>query len=163
MRIELYTKNDCSFCTKAKKLLVEKNLNYSENLIGVTVTREWVKEQFPEAKLVPIVVINGQYLGGYDELTAYLADYTTDRAVLAQLLDMRPVIVTFIKKDQTLRRMKCTRSRDLIPPEFQQNGSRIDDAGKVPKLGLMTVFDLEADDWRSFNLDTVVSVEYDLK
>ena len=40
--IILYTRSDCSYCTLAKQMLQQKNINYVEKQIGKDVTREEV-------------------------------------------------------------------------------------------------------------------------
>jgi glutaredoxin len=66
---DLYTKDNCTFCTKAKALLEEKNIMYREFIVGVNVTREEVLRKFPDQTMVPIIVAdNGVTIGGYDKL-----------------------------------------------------------------------------------------------
>ena len=72
MNIIIYTKEKCKWCNNAKQLLKDKQLPYAETVIGIDVTREEVVEKYPEAKTVPIVVIDGEWIGGYTELVDYL-------------------------------------------------------------------------------------------
>jgi len=65
----LYTQPDCSFCTKAKALIEQKGHTYTEVVVGKDITKAQLFEMFPEAKTVPIVVLDGQKIGGYQELT----------------------------------------------------------------------------------------------
>ena len=73
MKLELYTKNNCSTCTYTKKILREKNIIFTEHVVGVNVQRETVLGQFPQVKLLPIVVIDGEYIGTKEQLFQYIA------------------------------------------------------------------------------------------
>jgi hypothetical protein len=63
------------------------------------------------------------------------------------------VMVTFTKKDGTIRSMKCTRNLQLIPSEFHPKTDR-----KPPEDSL-PVFDLEKQGWRSFRYDSILKIE----
>lgn len=73
MLIELYTRDGCEYCEKTKELLEDKLLNYNENIIGKTINREDVIKKFPGRKLLPIVVINGNLIGGYTETKEFFS------------------------------------------------------------------------------------------
>jgi len=62
--------------------------------------------------------------------------------------------VTFTKKDGSRREMLCTRDLGLIPPAKHPKGT-----GKVQGFSSVPVFDLDKQDWRSFQLDSVISIE----
>jgi glutaredoxin 3 len=40
-------------------------------MIGVEWTREQLLESIPQARTVPQIILNGEYIGGYDQLKAY--------------------------------------------------------------------------------------------
>lgn len=65
--------------------------------------------------------------------------------------------VTFIKKDGTERVMKCTLRPDILPEQEIVEG-------KEPRknTSVMSVFDVEANGWRSFTLSSVKRVEFAL-
>jgi glutaredoxin len=69
MLVEIYTKTQCGHCTRAKLLLQDKGIPYKEYMIGVDIMGEQVKAKYPTAKTVPVVVVNGEYIGGADQLT----------------------------------------------------------------------------------------------
>jgi len=73
--IEVYSKDNCPFCVKAKRLLEQMNINFIEKKIGVDVTREQLLEVAPQARTVPQIVINGKVIGGYDQLVEYVENY----------------------------------------------------------------------------------------
>ena len=83
MIAEIYSKNGCSYCEKAKTLLKEKNVEYIEYIISPGfgentpgsnqryVTKEQLLEKAPNAKTVPQIWLEGSYVGGFNELDAF--------------------------------------------------------------------------------------------
>jgi glutaredoxin len=87
IKAELWTKDNCSFCQKAKNLLKLRGIAYEEHIIsaGVNeselnenqryVTLEQLKEKVPNAKTVPQIWLldndKSTYIGGYTELAAF--------------------------------------------------------------------------------------------
>lgn len=69
--VEVYSKDNCPFCVKAKMLLDMKQVEFVEKKVGVDVTREELLEIAPQARTVPQIVIDGEVIGGYDQLTQY--------------------------------------------------------------------------------------------
>lgn len=72
--IELITREGCVYCTRAKNLLQNAGLSYIETKIGVDLTRDEVLDTYPEAKLLPICVIDGTNIGSYDELFPWVSE-----------------------------------------------------------------------------------------
>lgn len=62
--------------------------------------------------------------------------------------------VVFTKKDGSERNMFCTLHPDILP--IQEN---ITEKDKLPSDTVITVWDIEADGWRSFRVDTIKSFE----
>jgi glutaredoxin 3 len=71
MTAVIYTKNNCSFCEKAKSLLTELNLEYVEKDVSNTETKLELLMRVPDARTVPQIFINEVYIGGYTELLDY--------------------------------------------------------------------------------------------
>jgi hypothetical protein len=61
--------------------------------------------------------------------------------------------VTFTKSDGTERVMKCTLSKSYLPPDNRQ--VLTEDGPRNPNI--VTVWDTEANGWRSFAIDRVKS------
>jgi hypothetical protein len=76
------------------------------------------------------------------------------RASIRQLLESAIIQVTFIKKDGTERVMKCSNHAKFMPA-VDRNSKKQSSAEAV------TVWDIEADDWRSFRYDRVRSLKLD--
>jgi ribonucleoside-diphosphate reductase alpha subunit len=70
--IIVYTKNGCSYCKLAKTLLIKHNLKFKEVLVDEE-HKEAFKIKFNEdhnvqLKTFPAIIINNNYVGGYEEL-----------------------------------------------------------------------------------------------
>lgn len=73
MSIVIYTKPNCSFCTKAKDLLKQVGYNeFEEVVVGVDVKSSAYKLMFPGHTTTPAIIINDKFIGGYTELRNYL-------------------------------------------------------------------------------------------
>lgn len=72
--IEIYGKPQCPFCDKAKALCEQREYKYTYKSLGTDYTREQLLEQFPNARTVPQIIINGEKIGGYDQFTTYLEE-----------------------------------------------------------------------------------------
>lgn len=72
--IDIYTSATCPYCIKAKKLLKMLNLDYSEHNVDSSFEEmcNMLEEKFnlPSVSTVPQIIINGHYIGGYDNLEA---------------------------------------------------------------------------------------------
>lgn len=84
MVIELYTKDDCVYCTRAKTLLREKNLSYTEYKLNEDFTREHLLGKYPGAKTFPVVIVDGYRIGGYTELNETLNQNTSSSKFLVE-------------------------------------------------------------------------------
>jgi len=70
-RVEMYTTPICPFCLRAKHLLEQKGVGYDEyNVMLDPDTRATMIERSGGARTVPQIFINGQHVGGCDELYA---------------------------------------------------------------------------------------------
>jgi glutaredoxin len=71
----MWSKDNCSFCLKAKELLKNKNIEFEERNISKEWTKEQLLESVPEAKTVPQIFLWGKYVGGYDSLLVYIENH----------------------------------------------------------------------------------------
>jgi glutaredoxin 3 len=76
--IEIYSKENCTYCVSAKNLLTSKNKLFTEHKLGVDYTREQLFEKFPNAKSFPVIVIDGYHIGGHTELNKSLTELSMD-------------------------------------------------------------------------------------
>lgn len=78
MTIEIYTKDDCAFCTNAKNLLKMHKREYIEYKLHEDFTRDILLSKFPEATTYPVIVVDGFHIGGYDQLQKQINEETMD-------------------------------------------------------------------------------------
>lgn len=70
MKIELYTWTACPFCVRAKDLLKSKGVDFTEHVMdGKDAELNEVKRKYQHST-VPIVIVDGNLVGGYTELAA---------------------------------------------------------------------------------------------
>ncbi len=72
MSAVIYTKPNCPSCIKAKNLLRQNNIQYGETVIGEDIIREDFLSTFPDQKTVPLIIIEGQKVGGFEDLVEWL-------------------------------------------------------------------------------------------
>ena len=71
VKVEIYTTRVCPYCIRAKELLEDKGMDYTEIAVDGDPDRmsEAVKRSGGR-KTVPQIFIDDQHVGGYDELEA---------------------------------------------------------------------------------------------
>lgn len=70
-KVEIYTKWGCPYCTAAKSLLDGKGFSYEEYDITMGGPKKVeMVERVPGARTVPQVIVDGQALGGFDDISA---------------------------------------------------------------------------------------------
>lgn len=70
-KIEIYTSRSCPYCTQAKSLLNQKGVSYDE--LKVNDNPAMVEDAIRRSggrRTVPQIFINGEHVGGYDDLAA---------------------------------------------------------------------------------------------
>ena len=77
--IQIYTKQWCPFCAKAKALLRAKGLEWHES--DVTFDERLLQEMVARSgrRSVPEIFLGGELVGGYDELARLNATGELDR------------------------------------------------------------------------------------
>ena len=71
MKAEIYSKDYCSFCDKAKMRLAKYNPKIF--MLNKDFTREEFFQKFPNARTFPQIIINNKHIGTYNELEQWLA------------------------------------------------------------------------------------------
>ena len=72
--IVVYSKNLCGYCVKAKSLLQSKGIEVEEKNIADGHKIQDLLELVPNAKTMPQIWLNEEYVGGYFELEEKLKD-----------------------------------------------------------------------------------------
>jgi len=70
--IEIYSKENCVYCDRAKNLMRDLQIPFVEHKLNVDFTREFLLEKYSEAKSFPVIVIDGFFIGGYTQLAEQL-------------------------------------------------------------------------------------------
>lgn len=75
MKVEIYSRDNCSYCVKAKALLEKNDIAYEEihapdhrDALIARVTADTGNAP----KTLPQIYIDGGYVGGYDQLVVFL-------------------------------------------------------------------------------------------
>lgn len=70
-KVEIYTKFLCPYCTRAKKMLAGKGVNFDEHDISMGgPLRAEMLERSGGKQTVPQIFIDGRHIGGSDDLAA---------------------------------------------------------------------------------------------
>ncbi|MBX7496152.1 glutaredoxin 3 [Qipengyuania sp. 6B39] len=77
--VVIYTKFGCGYCFRAKRLLDEKGVDYTEHDITMGgPKRDEMMERAPTARTVPQIFIGDTHVGGSDDLAALERDGKLD-------------------------------------------------------------------------------------
>ena len=68
----IYSKSNCSFCLQTKQLLEMKQLPFVYKQLGADYTLQELLEVSPTARTFPMIVKDGEVVGGYNDLVEYL-------------------------------------------------------------------------------------------
>ena len=66
--VKIYTKRVCPYCDQAKNLLKSKGIQWEEASIEDPTIRESLMADYPTIRTVPQIFINGERIGGFDDL-----------------------------------------------------------------------------------------------
>lgn len=70
-KVEIYTRDFCGFCMRAKSLLESKGVDFTEYNVGMEPElRPEMIQRANGGTTVPQIFINGDHIGGCDELMA---------------------------------------------------------------------------------------------
>ena len=82
--VEIYTKASCGFCTRAKRLLEMKKVDYREIPVDRGgAPRDEMIQRAGGRSTVPQIFINGRHVGGCDDLMALEYDGKLDALLAA--------------------------------------------------------------------------------
>jgi len=77
MKIVIYSKNNCQFCTKAKHLVKTLGLEYVEKSLEKDFDSNPIKlveDIGKQVRTMPQIKIDDKLVGGYNQLIEYFAD-----------------------------------------------------------------------------------------
>ncbi len=79
-KIEIYTWDTCPFCIRAKALLDQKDVDYTEYMIkGDDDARDKMAARANGRRTVPQIFINDQWVGGCDDMMLLEAEGKLDK------------------------------------------------------------------------------------
>lgn len=81
--IEIYGSQYCGFCTAARMLLKKKGLDYKDILVSNDDDALATMLKRGKGRSVPQIIINGQAIGGFDELYALEQSGDLDKILAA--------------------------------------------------------------------------------
>lgn len=163
MKIVVYGKPNCIWCDKSVALLTEKGFEftYIDIEAGGFDKSNLTLKIAPGASTVPVILINNQWIGGYDQLKEIISFWEKDVELLKQLLkDGFTVTVYFTKKDGSTRTMECTTDFNKIPEQYYPKPKPIFEQKADKDPNLFTVFEPILNQWRSFKAQSLVKVSY---
>jgi glutaredoxin 1 len=76
MHIQIYSKEQCPYCTRAvqlaEKITTAGYDTYDKYMLNIDFTREQLLEKFPNARTFPQITIDGMSIGGYTEFEKHI-------------------------------------------------------------------------------------------
>jgi glutaredoxin len=77
MKFEIYSKDDCKWCEKAKILMDDHDVPYIEKKLNVDYTRNQLRDLVPDGipLTVPQIFLEGRRIGGYEHLQEFFHKY----------------------------------------------------------------------------------------
>lgn len=70
--VEIFTGPGCDYCVAAKQLLVRHNLGFRERDTSRAEVLAEMKRRLPRARTIPQIFVDGEHIGGYDDLCLHL-------------------------------------------------------------------------------------------
>ncbi len=68
-KVEIFSGPNCSYCARAKALLEERGIAYTDrDIAGDPANRDELVRRLPRAKVIPQIFIDGAHIGGYEDL-----------------------------------------------------------------------------------------------
>lgn len=68
MKAVVWSRDMCAYCEQAKGLLKMKGIEFEEKKVGHGYTKEDLLEAVPTARTVPQIFLDGELIGGFQEL-----------------------------------------------------------------------------------------------
>ena len=82
-KVIMYSTRFCPYCTRARRLLKRKGVEYQEIIVGGNSDLWKEMEQLSGRNTVPQIFINDKSMGGYDDISGL-----NRRGILDQLLEL---------------------------------------------------------------------------
>ena len=66
--IEIFTGPGCGYCDAAKALLKRRRLTFTERDVSDPAVQAEFRERLPRVRSIPQIFIDGEHIGGYEDL-----------------------------------------------------------------------------------------------
>jgi len=66
--VEIFTGPNCGYCERAKALLADRGIPWRERDVGAADVRAEMKARLPREKTIPQIFIDGEHIGGLEDL-----------------------------------------------------------------------------------------------
>ena len=70
--IEIFTGPGCGYCDAAKALLERHRLAFTERNVSDPAVQAEFRERLPRVRSIPQIFIDGEHIGGYEDLALRL-------------------------------------------------------------------------------------------
>lgn len=77
--VTIYTSSYCTYCRRAKRLLETKQVDYEEVRLDEDAEKRKELVEKLNWRTVPMIFVNEQFIGGYDDLSALERSGELDR------------------------------------------------------------------------------------
>jgi glutaredoxin 3 len=71
--VEIFTGPGCAWCTRAKNLLNSRGIRFRERDVALPDVLDEFRARLPRVRSIPQVFIDGQHVGGFEDLERALA------------------------------------------------------------------------------------------
>ena len=68
MKAIVWSKENCGQCLQAKNMLKLRGIDFEERVVGLGWSKEDLLESVPDARSVPQIFFDEEYIGGFTEL-----------------------------------------------------------------------------------------------
>ncbi len=74
MKVEIYSKDACSFCMAAIRLSESRGFDTTVYKLDEDYTSEELLDKFPTVKSFPVILVDDKFVGGYTEFVKSLTE-----------------------------------------------------------------------------------------
>lgn len=71
MKAEIFVRSDCGYCVAAKRLLVAKNISFTERDVSRPEVMAELKQRYPATRTEPQIFLDSRHIGGFDDLSRH--------------------------------------------------------------------------------------------
>lgn len=170
--IVIYTKDNCTYCEQAKAALKNRNLPFTQYNVPDDISTDEIRKKFPHARTFPVVLINGNDVGGFMGLDSFLRTFEAirfasinDHLLRKEYADAKTLLVKAAKdgvvkvrywnrnNEETIRNL--TLNKNLMIPLDTKTHVLVDDFPEdaTNQYGNLVLWDTDLQTYRSFKIE----------